>query len=72
MENASARNQPYDQAARETLRPALLAAEMPVAWVYHSRGVQGVTARLSGVRMDLRGEMPTIASWRLDAGHAAR
>jgi peptide/nickel transport system substrate-binding protein len=39
--------------------------EMPVAWVYHSRGVQGVTARLSGVRMDLRGEMPTIADWRL-------
>jgi len=44
----------------------------PVAWVYHSRGVQGVTARLSGVRMDLRGEMPTIASWRLDAGRVGR
>ncbi len=42
-----------------------LDAETPVAWVYHSRGVQGVTARLSGVRMDLRGEMPTIADWRL-------
>ena len=37
----------------------------PVAWVYHSRGVQGVTARLDGVRMDLRGEMPTIAKWHL-------
>ena len=42
-----------------------LDAEVPVAWVYHSRGVQGVTSRLSGVRMDLRGEMPTIANWRL-------
>ena len=50
----------------------LLGDAAPVAWVYHSRGVQGVTARLSGVRMDLRGEMPTIANWRLDEPRAAR
>lgn len=43
----------------------LLERETPVAWVYHARGVQGVTARLAGVRMDLRGEMPTLAQWRL-------
>jgi peptide/nickel transport system substrate-binding protein len=43
----------------------VLDAETPVAWVYHSRGVQGVTARLGGVRMDLRGEMPTLAQWTL-------
>ena len=43
----------------------LLHRDAPVAWVYHSRGVQGVTARLSGVRMDLRGEMPSVAEWRL-------
>ena len=43
----------------------LLAAETPVAWVYHARGVQGVTARLTGVAMDLRGEMPSVATWRL-------
>ena len=43
----------------------ILDAETPVAWVYHSRGVQGVTSRLLGVRMDLRGEMPTVAQWRL-------
>jgi len=36
---------------------------VPVAWVYHSRGVQGVSARLAGIHMDLRGELPTIASW---------
>jgi len=46
--------------------------EMPVAWVYHSRGVQGVTSRLSGVRMDLRGEMPTIADWRLAGSHSGQ
>jgi peptide/nickel transport system substrate-binding protein len=50
----------------------LLDDAAPVAWVYHSRGVQGVTARLSGVRMDLRGEMPTLANWRLDQPRAAR
>ena len=50
----------------------LLNDAVPVAWVYHSRGVQGVTARLSGVQMDLRGEMPTLASWRLDEAPAGR
>src|SRR5688572_1865534 len=43
----------------------LLREAAPVAWVYHSRGVQGVTARLTDVEMDLRGEMPTVARWRL-------
>jgi peptide/nickel transport system substrate-binding protein len=43
----------------------LLAEESPVAWVYHARGVQGVTARLTQVEMDLRGEMPSVARWRL-------
>ena len=41
-----------------------LAQEMPAAWVYHSRGVQGVSRRLDGVRMDLRGELATLAVWR--------
>ena len=50
----------------------LLDEATPVAWVYHSRGVQGVTARLSGVRMDLRGEMPTLANWRLTESPAGR
>ena len=43
----------------------ILEREMPVAWIYHARGVQGVTSRLHNVRMDLRGEMPTIAQWTL-------
>jgi peptide/nickel transport system substrate-binding protein len=42
-----------------------LAAEMPVSWIYHARGVQGVSRRLTGVRMDLRGEMATLAGWSL-------
>jgi peptide/nickel transport system substrate-binding protein len=42
-----------------------LAREAPAAWIYHSRGVQGVSARLRGVVMDLRGEMVTIARWHV-------
>jgi peptide/nickel transport system substrate-binding protein len=40
-----------------------LHATMPVAWVYHARGVQGASRRLQGVTMDLRGELATLASW---------
>ena len=37
--------------------------EMPAAWIYHARGVQGMSRRLHGVRMDLRGELATLARW---------
>ena len=38
---------------------------MPVAWIYHARGVQGASRRLEGVTMDLRGELATLATWRV-------
>jgi peptide/nickel transport system substrate-binding protein len=41
----------------------LLGDQMPVAWIYHSRGLQGISARLKNVVMDLRGEMATLADW---------
>ena len=44
-----------------------LAVEVPVSWVYHARGVQGLSRRLQGVQMDLRGEMATLSQWRLDS-----
>ncbi|MGQ0640983.1 MAG: ABC transporter substrate-binding protein [Gemmatimonadaceae bacterium] len=44
-----------------------LAVETPVAWLYHSRGVQGISRRLQNVEMDLRGELVTLARWRLAA-----
>ncbi len=47
-----------------------LAAAMPVAWLYHARGVQGISRRLHGVRMDLRGELVTLSRWRLGAPDA--
>ena len=36
---------------------------VPVAFLYYARGVQGVSRRLRGVRMDLRGELVSVASW---------
>jgi peptide/nickel transport system substrate-binding protein len=42
-----------------------LAADVPVSWIYHARGVQGLSRRLQQVRMDLRGEMATLVEWRL-------
>jgi len=47
-----------------------LAREVPVSWVYHARGVQGLSRRLQMVRMDLRGEMATLREWRLDSPRA--
>lgn len=38
---------------------------LPVAWLYHARGVQGMRRRLHGVHMDLRGELATLAAWRI-------
>src|SRR6266513_233582 len=37
---------------------------LPVAFLYHARGVQGMNRRVQGVRMDVRGELPTVAGWR--------
>jgi peptide/nickel transport system substrate-binding protein len=42
-----------------------LRVDMPVAWLYHSTGEQGVRRRLQGVRMELRGELVTVTDWRL-------
>jgi peptide/nickel transport system substrate-binding protein len=38
--------------------------DMPVAWLYHSRGLQGMSRRLHDVVMDLRGELVTLARWQ--------
>ena len=41
----------------------LFADSTPAAFLYHSRGLQGMNRRVRGVRMDLRGELPTIHDW---------
>jgi peptide/nickel transport system substrate-binding protein len=45
-----------------------LAREEPTAWIYHARGVQGKAKIVRNVRIDLRGELAGISSWRLDTG----
>jgi ABC-type transport system substrate-binding protein len=47
-----------------------LAAQLPAVWVYHSRGVQGLSRRLHGVRMDLRGELVTLHDWSAEPSGA--
>jgi peptide/nickel transport system substrate-binding protein len=48
----------------------VLRDEMPAAWIYHSKGVQGVSGRLRGVTMDLRGEMATLPDWYVSTSAA--
>ena len=43
-----------------------LARLVPVSWLYHSRGLQGVSARMRNVTMDLRGELVTVSRWTTD------
>jgi peptide/nickel transport system substrate-binding protein len=38
---------------------------VPAAFIYYARGLQGMNRRVQGVRMDLRGELPTLAAWRV-------
>ncbi|MBX6331104.1 MAG: peptide ABC transporter substrate-binding protein [Gemmatimonadaceae bacterium] len=64
---ARARSAPTTAAAREAWLAVQheLAAQAPAVWVYHARGLQGVSRRLLGVRMDLRGELVTVQQWRI-------
>jgi peptide/nickel transport system substrate-binding protein len=41
----------------------VFADSVPVAFLYHPRGLQGISRRLHGVTMDLRGELPTVHDW---------
>ena len=41
----------------------LFADSVPVAFLYHARGLQGMNRRVRGVTMDLRGELPTVHDW---------
>jgi peptide/nickel transport system substrate-binding protein len=50
--------------AWQTVQRQLL-AEAPAAWLFHSRGLQGMSARMRNVRMDLRGELATVGRWTI-------
>jgi peptide/nickel transport system substrate-binding protein len=40
--------------------------QVPVAFLYHARGLQGMNRRVHHVVMDLRGELPTVAQWSVE------
>lgn len=50
---------PSDPAAAQKM----FADSLPVAFLYHPRGLQGANRRVQGVTMDLRGELPTVQQW---------
>lgn len=58
-DNESDRIHAWREVQRELLR------DVPVAWIFHSLGVQGLSARLNGVVMDLRGELATVTAWQV-------
>lgn len=39
---------------------------MPVAFLYHAQGVQGMNRRVHGVHMDMRGELASLSRWWVD------
>ena len=65
---AAARTAPDSLArARWSAVERALEEAMPVVWVYHARGVQGMSRRMQGVTMDLRGELVTVSHWSAGA-----
>ena len=46
-----------------TAAQRVLARDLPVAFLYHARGLVGMNRRVHNVRMDLRGDLPTVARW---------
>lgn len=47
----------------------VLQRDTPAVWIYHARGLQGISRRLDGVEMDLRGELTSVARWSVKADH---
>ena len=54
---------PSDVAAAQRV----FADSVPVAFLYHARGVQGVNRRVRNVRMGIRGELATVTEWETRA-----
>src|SRR5204863_8871675 len=55
---------PGDEAARAWRDVQTeLVRDMPAAWVYHARGLQGISRRMQNVTLDLRGEFATVTQW---------
>ena len=44
----------------------LLADSLPVVFLYHARGLQGMNRRIRHVHMDLRGELAGLSRWSIE------
>ena len=51
--------------ADPVLAQRVFAERQPVVWLYHARGVQAMNQRVRGVRMDMRGELPSVVTWHV-------
>lgn len=52
------------QVPRDSARAAQVFRDaVPVAFLFQARGVQGMSRRMRGVRMDTRGELATLQQW---------
>jgi peptide/nickel transport system substrate-binding protein len=47
------------------LAAQLLMDSLPVSFLYHARGLQGMNRRVKGVSMDIRGELATLHQWHV-------
>jgi ABC-type transport system substrate-binding protein len=57
-----------DGAARRTAWRSVqqaLDSLAPATWLYHAHGLQGISRRVQGVHMDLRGELVTLHDWHI-------
>lgn len=52
------------QRARWATVDSLVELAAPITVLYHARGIQGRSASLDGVVMDLRGELATVSRWQ--------
>jgi peptide/nickel transport system substrate-binding protein len=64
---AAAAAAPAGEPSRAAWRAVLATLDSlaPATWIYHARGVQGMSRRVHGVRMDLRVELVTLHDWTL-------
>jgi peptide/nickel transport system substrate-binding protein len=62
---AARRAPPSDEPRAWAAVQTALDSLAPATWIYHARGVQGVSRRVRGVHMDLRGELVTLHDWTL-------
>ncbi len=67
---AAARVAPTEDALRAAWQAAqlVLYRNHPTTWLYHARGLQGANRRVRALAPDLRGELATIANWRIEEG----